>query len=54
VSRAPSQHSGRTLLRSQLYAAQRVDERSAGWLVDESRAQPPKDRPGTADLGLRP
>ena len=34
-------------------AAQRVDERSAGWLIDEYRAQPPEDRRSSADLGVR-
>lgn len=35
-------------------AAQPVDERDSGWLIDEYRAQPPEDRRSSADLGLRP
>ncbi|WP_157732638.1 hypothetical protein [Cellulomonas sp. PSBB021] len=33
--------------------AQRIDERSAGWLVEEYRNQPADDRRTSADLGLR-
>ncbi|HZL80507.1 MAG TPA: hypothetical protein VFC06_00965, partial [Demequina sp.] len=34
-------------------AANRIDERSAGWLIEEYRTQPPADRRTSSDLGLR-
>ncbi len=34
-------------------AAQRIDERSAGWLIEEYRNQPPADRRTSSDLGLQ-
>jgi hypothetical protein len=34
-------------------ATYRIDERSAGWLIEEYRTQPPGDRRTSSDLGLR-
>ena len=34
-------------------AAKRIDERSAGWLIEEYRTQPEADRRTSSDLGLQ-